>query len=201
MEHRQHRVYGLAALLQPGHHARPCAALACRLAWVSMAPLGSPVVPDVYWRTARSRAAGRGCFFLSPPASRSCRHGSTGRTAGAGRPFSSPLPTVKAARALRAAGTRGGTTDQLSELTVAGAGAEELKGGLGTVAAHGLVHEVHQRTLRQDQIRRNTRPVGIRPWELTPWLPRLRCRAPSRRRATSAWSYASSVLAAGICRS
>jgi hypothetical protein len=131
----------------------------------------------VYWRTARSRAAGRGRFFLSPPASRSCRHGSTGRTAGAGRPFSSPRPTVKAARALRAAGTRGGTTDQLSELTVAGAGAEELKGGLGTVAAHGLVHEVHQRTLRQDQIRRNTRPVGIRPWALTPWLPRLRCRA------------------------
>ncbi len=43
-----------------GTHARDWAAFALRLRCVSSAPFGAPVVPLVYWITARSVAAGRG---------------------------------------------------------------------------------------------------------------------------------------------
>src|SRR5690606_10665749 len=43
-----------------GTQARACAALASRLRCVSAAPLGVPVVPDVYWMIARSSVCGPG---------------------------------------------------------------------------------------------------------------------------------------------
>ena len=43
-----------------GIHAAPMRALAHRLPWVIMAPFGTPVVPEVYCRHARSSRLGRG---------------------------------------------------------------------------------------------------------------------------------------------
>ena len=40
-----------------GNQARTCSTLARRLAWVSITPLETPVVPPVYWSRARSRSA------------------------------------------------------------------------------------------------------------------------------------------------
>src|SRR5665647_2977120 len=56
----------------PCIHASPCKALEYRLKWVSMAPLGRPVVPEVYWMAARSSTDGRGCSgSMGPWVSRS----------------------------------------------------------------------------------------------------------------------------------
>ena len=40
-----------------GNQARTCSTLARRLAWVSITPLETPVVPPVYWSRARSWSA------------------------------------------------------------------------------------------------------------------------------------------------
>ena len=42
-----------------GNQTRSCCMLYDRLRCVSIAPLAMPVVPPVYWRTARSSSAGR----------------------------------------------------------------------------------------------------------------------------------------------
>ncbi len=49
---------------RPGFHAFTCRRLAQRLAWVSIAPFGEPVVPPVYCSAARSSGA-RGIGFAS----------------------------------------------------------------------------------------------------------------------------------------
>ena len=52
--------------LVSGPHIPTCTALAYRLAWVSMAPLGRPVVPPVYWSTAMSRAGSTATGSTAP---------------------------------------------------------------------------------------------------------------------------------------
>ncbi len=59
----------------PCIHARPCSAFARRFRWVSIAPLGCPVVPEVYWMAARSVASGRGKSCFSGLDSSSFCHG------------------------------------------------------------------------------------------------------------------------------
>ncbi len=55
MEHRQHAEHALlAAAAASGMQSSICQALAVRLACVSIAPFGVPVVPPVYCSTATS---------------------------------------------------------------------------------------------------------------------------------------------------
>jgi hypothetical protein len=58
-----------------GTHARACAALESRLRWVSEAPFGVPVVPLVYWMSARSSVVGFGWDAGSGPEPTTDSHG------------------------------------------------------------------------------------------------------------------------------
>ena len=89
---------------RPGTQARPCAALARRLRWVSTAPLGSPVVPPVYWSNATSPASGAGCPAGSGPAA--ATRSDQARAPGAG--------AVIAARAARTFGSGARSAHRLS---------------------------------------------------------------------------------------
>ena len=55
-------------------HAPTCCMFATMLAWVSIAPLATPVVPPVYWRKAMSSwpmaTSGNACIWPSVSASR-----------------------------------------------------------------------------------------------------------------------------------
>ncbi len=64
-----------------GNQARTCSTLALRLAWLSITPLETPVVPPVYWSRARSWSASTstssGAAGAEASASRQRRTGSS----------------------------------------------------------------------------------------------------------------------------